>query len=253
MMPICSGFWRGGESWWNKNAVLFIKFLFIKNRWFGICKCCVSRICSWQYCCSTIVGGWLFLGSVLHFCPSRNQSGGFLWCYVVILWCPSVMGFGGPVNLGTRMLLFLFGISKSCGCADIGCKLTSVINFVLGLVVEGIWCTRTGITTEQVCALSSSLPWGSASSLFTQKYWNPNLQIKNVCIYPMLLLVMCADGCNITKLIATSLRLLQCMCGCLWKARKSCWCKNVQIARTHGQGYGTFPAPATSRRATLLF
>ena len=120
MMPICSGFWRGGESWWNKNAVLFINFLFIKNRCFGICKCCVSRICSWQYCCSTIVGGWLFLGSVLHFCPSRNQSGGFLWCYVVILWCPSVMGFGGPVNLGTRMLLFLFGISKSCGWFCVG-------------------------------------------------------------------------------------------------------------------------------------
>lgn len=245
MMPICSGFWRGGESWWNKNAVLFIKFLFIKNRCFGICKCCVSRICSWQYSCSTIVGGWLFLGSVLQvllICVPRAINlvdfCGVMWwfCDAHLLWV-----------LEGRWIL-----EQECCCFCLEFRRV-VVDFVLGLVVEGIWCTRTGITTEQVCALSSSLPWGSASSLFTQKYWNPKLQIKNVCIYPMLLLVMCADGCNITKLIATSLRLLQCMCGCLWKARKSCWCKNVQIARTHGQGYGTFPAPATSRRATLLF
>jgi hypothetical protein len=118
------------------------------------------------------------------------------------------MGFGGPVNLGTRMLLFLFGISKSCGFADIGCKLTSVFDFVLGLVVEGIWCTRTGITTEQVCALSSSLSTlGFCNLALHSKILKPKFANKEgVYTYPMLLLVMCADGCNITELMATSLR-----------------------------------------------
>lgn len=92
------------------------------------------------------------------------------------------MGFGGPVNLGTRMLLFLFGICEGCDFAYIGCKLASVSDLVLGLVVEGIWCTRTATTTEQVCALSLL---GFCKLALHSKTLEPKFANKDACVNTM--------------------------------------------------------------------